>query len=311
VLINGYGATEISFAAQYHLPLASTEWRGGVVPIGYPLDGVEVVLLAPDGRPAALHGEIGIRSRYVSAGYWRDPELNARKFRTGDDGTRMYLTGDLARRLPGGALAYLGRGDRQVKIRGYRVELGEIEAVLHTEAGVEQAVAVADESGVVAYVEGIADPTLLRKRVAEALPHFMVPREVVVLAAFPLTPTGKVDVRALPVPGPRGPRSDAPVGPVESVIADVWCHVLGVPAVGREDNFFESGGHSLQLAEIQEHLAARLGTRIPLTAMLEHPTIAALAEFNDGNTNGGGVLDAMHDRVARRRKARARRGSDE
>jgi amino acid adenylation domain-containing protein len=324
VLINGYGATEVSFAAQYHLPLASTaarpDGRAGVVPIGYPLDGIEIVLLAPDGRPAALHGEIGIRSRYLSVGYWRDPELNERKFRAGDVGTRTYLTGDLGRRLPDGTLAYLGRGDRQVKIRGYRVELGEIDAVLHAEPGVGQAVAVVHDTAndtasgteIVAYVESAgADPAALRTRLAEALPHFMVPRAVVVMAALPLTPTGKVDVRALPAPGDPRPRSAAPHGPVESVIADVWCQVLGVPAVGREDNFFETGGHSLQLAEVQERLATRLDSRIPLTAMLEHPTIAALAGFATGGTNGSAALDAVHDRLSRRRKARTRRGADE
>ncbi|MGH3760564.1 amino acid adenylation domain-containing protein [Actinophytocola sp.] len=332
VLVNGYGTTEVSFAAQYHLPLASatsatpvtpvtsTTARAGVVPIGHPLDGIEIVLLAPDGRPAALYGEIGIRSRYVAVGYWRDPDLNERKFRadTRTDGaaTRTYLTGDLGRRLPDGTLAYLGRGDRQIKIRGYRVELGEIEAVLHAEPAVGQAVAAARETAkgteLVAYVESEgADPAALRSRLAEALPHFMVPRTVVVLAALPLTPTGKVDVRALPAPGPVRVRSSTPEGPVESAIADVWCQVLGVAAVGREDDFFEMGGSSLQLAQAQERLAARLGSRIPLTAMLEHPTVAALAGFADGGTKAAAPLDAMRDRAARRRKARTRRGADE
>jgi acyl-coenzyme A synthetase/AMP-(fatty) acid ligase len=307
VLINGYGATEISFAAQHHLPVASAGARSGVIPIGHPLPGVEIVLLAPDGRPAALYGEIGIRSRYVSVGYWRDPELNERKFRVAADGTRTYLTGDLGRRLPDGTLAYLGRSDRQVKIRGYRVELGEIEAALHADPSVGQAVAVARDTELIAYVEGErADPAALRARLAELLPHFMVPRTIIAMAALPLTPTGKVDVRALPPPGAVRPRSAPPEGPVESRIADAWCHVLGLAAVGRHDNFFEVGGTSLTLARVQE----RLGGQFRLTTMLEHPTVAALAGF----VTGGGPTDDLKlgtvaDRMSRRRQARTRRGT--
>jgi len=304
VVINGYGATEVSFAAQHHLLLADTPARPGVVPIGHPLEGVEIVLLGLGGRPAALYGEIGIRSRYVSVGYWRDPELNARKFRVAADGTRTYLTGDLARRLPDGSLVYLGRDDRQVKIRGYRVELGEIEAALHTDPGVGQAVAVARGTELVAYVEGTVeggvDPAALRARLAETLPHFMVPRTIVAMAAFPLTPTGKVDVRALPAPDVVQPASAPPEGPVESRIAAAWCAVLGVPAVGRDDNFFELGGTSLTLARVQE----RLGGQVRLTTMLEHPTVAGLAKAMSGGTKADPALSAVADRMARRRHAR-------
>lgn len=306
VLINGYGATEVSFAAQHHLPLASTGTPTGVVPIGHPLQGIEIVLLAPDGRPAALYGEIGIRSRYVSVGYWRDPELNARRFRVEADGTRTYLTGDLGRRLPDGTLTYLGRGDRQVKIRGYRVELGELEAALHTDPSVGQAVAVARGTELIAYVEGErADPAALRARLAERLPHFMVPRTIIAMAALPLTPTGKVDVRALPAPDVVRPRSAPPEGPVESAIAEAWCHVLGVPAVGRDDNFFEVGGTSLLLARVQE----RLGGQFRLTTMLEHSTVAALAGFvTDSGTTADAALGSVAERMSRRRQARNRRG---
>ncbi len=300
VLINGYGATEVSFAAQHHLPLADTPARPGVVPIGHPLDGIEIVLFGPGGQPSALYGEIGIRSRYVSVGYWRDPELNDRKFRVEDDGTRTYLTGDLARRLPDGSLVYLGRDDRQVKIRGYRVELGEIEAALHADPAVGQAVAVARGTELIAFVEGGADPAALRARLAETLPHFMVPRTIVAMAAFPLTPTGKVDVRALPAPDVVRPASAPPEGPVESRIAAAWCAVLGIPAVGRDDNFFELGGTSLTLARVQE----RLGGQVRLTAMLEHPTVAGLAEAMSGDPKPDPALSSVTDRMARRRHAR-------
>jgi len=300
VVINGYGATEVSFAAQHHLPLAATPAWAGVVPIGHPLDGIEIVLLGPDGRPAALYGEIGIRSRYVSVGYWRDPELNARKFRDEADGTRIYLTGDLARRLPDGSLCYLGRADRQVKIRGYRVELGEIEAALHADPSVAQAVAVARGTELIAYLKGPADPAGLRARLAETLPHFMVPRTIIAVTEFPLTPTGKVDVRALPAPEAVRPASAPPRGPVETRIAAAWCAVLGVPAVGRDDNFFAMGGTSLLLARVQE----RLGGQVRLTTMLEHPTVAGLAEAISGGTGPDPALRSVADRMARRRHAR-------
>ncbi|EWM64201.1 LOW QUALITY PROTEIN: amino acid adenylation domain protein, partial [Micromonospora sp. M42] len=128
VFVNGYGTTEISFAAQHHLPPDAGPGRA-VVPIGHPLPGVEVVLTDPAGRPACLTGEVVVRTPHVALGYLGLPELTADRF-TEHDGVRAYRTGDIARRLPDGTLVYLGRGDRMVKIRGYRVELGEIEACL-------------------------------------------------------------------------------------------------------------------------------------------------------------------------------------
>lgn len=310
VFVNGYGATEVSFACQNHVMMTS-EVPDGVLPIGRPLDGVEIVLLTPDGERAALHGEIVVRSSHVSVGYWANDEANAAKFLE-MDGVRAYRTGDVGRRLPDGRIVFAGRTDRQVKIRGYRVELGEVEAALAGQPAVGQVAVVArpkadGTSEIVAYVaparDQQVDAVLLRKQVGATLPHFMVPAAVVVLDALPLTPTGKIDARALPEPARPGtaqtPRTDT-----EKLVADIWCAVLGVPSVGLDDNFFDVGGHSLLMATVARQLEQRLGKAIPLHRMYQYPTVASLAAYLGERTDASGGLAAVADRMARRRKAR-------
>ncbi|GLY70302.1 non-ribosomal peptide synthetase [Amycolatopsis taiwanensis] len=309
VFVNGYGATEVSFACQNHVTMAR-EVPDGVLPIGRPLDGVEVVLLAPDGERAALHGEIVVRSSHVSVGYWENDEANAAKFLE-VDGVRAYRTGDVGRRLPDGRIVFAGRTDRQVKIRGYRVELGEVEAALADHPAVGQVAAVArpktdGTSEIVAYVAPVGghhiDAVLLRKQVGTTLPHFMVPAAVVVLDALPLTPTGKIDARALPEPTHRG-TAQAPRTDTERLVAGVWCDVLGVPSVGLDENFFDAGGHSLLMATVARLLEERLGREIPLHRLFQYPTVASLAAHLAEETAATGGLTAVADRMARRRMA--------
>ncbi|MFJ6956293.1 non-ribosomal peptide synthetase, partial [Micromonospora aurantiaca (nom. illeg.)] len=329
VFVNGYGTTEISFAAQHHLPPDADPGRA-VVAIGHPLPGVEVVLTDPAGRPACLTGEVVVRTPHVALGYLGLPELTATRF-TEHDGVRAYRTGDIARRLPDGMLVYLGRGDRMVKIRGYRVELGEIEACLAALPGVAHAAVVArrgasgaGEQEIVAYVVGAAgtvvEPPALRARLAAVLPDFMVPRAVVAVPELPIGPTGKLDQAALPDPdagrpdagGPDAGQPTAggpPAGPVEQTIAAGWCMVLGLPTVDRLVNFFEAGGHSLQLALVQGYLEEHLGRRVPLARLVEFPTVAALAAYLETAGDGPGVpedgrLTAVGRRMARRAAAR-------
>ncbi|HEX6756697.1 MAG TPA: non-ribosomal peptide synthetase [Mycobacteriales bacterium] len=323
VLVNGYGATEISFALQDRRT-ADDPLDGEVVPIGRPLDGLEVLLLA-EGRPADL-GEIVVRGRAVALGYRDRPAEQAERFTDLGGGVREYRTGDLGRRLPDGRIAYAGRRDRQVKVRGYRVELGEVEAALAALPGVAQATAVArtERAGETAEVLGyvvpaagaVPDPAQLRRSVAAVLPHFAVPRAVVVLDALPLTPTGKVD--ALALPAPAGPASAGPAsaGPapaargsdvddaVQREVAEAWCAVLGVPAVGPDDGFFDLGGHSLLLATVQRRLEQRLGRPVPLHRMFEHPTVRSLSRWLSGEST---VDDRVGERMRLRREARARR----
>jgi amino acid adenylation domain-containing protein len=317
VLVNGYGATEISFAVQNHLPLADPGTdRATVVPIGYPLAGVRIGLLTADGSPSAVAGEIAISSDHL-ADYWNNPQEAAARFDTDHTGCRRYRTGDLARRLPDGRLTYLGRRDRQVKVRGFRVELTEIEHVLGAVSGVAHAAVVADREQLRAFVTvsrgtGV-EPAAVRTAVARQLPDYMVPATVTVVPEIPLTPTGKVDARALvqryPLTAPSSGcgRSSARIEQgLEGVIAAVWAAVLGRDDIDRHDRFFDIGGHSLLAAQVHHRLVERLGRRLPLTAIYAHPTIAGLAEYlltGDHVGKAAGVAD----RMARRRAARTHR----
>ena len=310
LFVNGYGATEVSFIAQHHLP-AGAPVADGVVPIGRPLPGIDVVLLDTSGREHPTEGEILVRSKHVALGYHGDAARSGDRFGT-LRGERTYRTGDLARRLPDGTLAFRGRADRQVKIRGFRVEPGEIEARLADLPGVAGAAVVARHEELVGYVvpaSGAAvDGDAVRAALGETLPDYMVPRVVVALAELPLTETGKLDVRALPAPPAAAPsRPDAFDG-VAAVVADAWCAALGLPAVGRDDNFYDLGGHSLLMALVHQELEDSLGRDIAISELFAHPTVAGLAAHLSGTAEPApDTTDAAAERSARRRAARARR----
>ncbi|MFE0145751.1 amino acid adenylation domain-containing protein [Nonomuraea sp. NPDC059007] len=297
VLVNGYGATEISFAVQNHLTQADAALvPAGVVPIGRPLPGTRVTL-----EPPGPEGQIVIRSPYL-ADYWCAPAGDAARFGTDPDGTRYYLTGDLGRLLPDGRIAYLGRLDRQVKIRGHRVELGEVEAALSALPGVSKATVVARDEHLHAYV--IAESAAgLRDALSGVLPEYMLPTTFTALSAFPLTPTGKVDTAALPTHQPVT-RASTLTG-LEEVIAAAWRTALDLPQVPRDQNFFDTGGHSLLMAKVQLHLETALGRRLPLTTLYTHPTVAALARHLTQEPPPSPTDPAdPTDRMTRRRQAR-------
>lgn len=331
VFVNGYGATEISFAVQNHLTMADVvAGRGtgdGVVPIGHPLDGAETTMLAPDGRPACLAGEIVIRSPYL-ARYWRNPEADAERFSQDAGGTRAYRTGDLGRRLPDGRIAYLGRLDRQVKVRGHRVELGEVEAALAALDEVARAAVVArevdtragPERRIVAYVVGAGgsapDPVALRHELERTLPRFTLPAVIVPLDALPLTATGKVDARALPEPTdaalplgiaslPGGSGLGGATAPrLARAVADAWSAVLGLPEVATDVSFFDLGGHSLLMTQVQQRLEAFLGRQVPLTTLYAYPTVTSLAQYLAGTAPDARTHREVSTRMARRRSRR-------
>ncbi len=353
VFVNGYGTTEISFAAQCHIG-PDTELDHAVVPIGQALAGIEVVLVDADGRRAGDTGEVVVRCAHVALGYRGLPELTAARFGQ-FEGVRAYRTGDIARRLPDGRLVFLGRADRMVKIRGYRVELGEVESRLAALPGVGHAAVVARDTGggsgprtkeIIAYAVpargASVDPAELRCALARLLPDYMLPRAVVLVDALPMGPTGKLDVRELPEPSAAGAARDGQAGRTTSVpspagfeqaggprgrgdritaappaesgsevleerIAAVWCAALDVEHVPHDVSFFELGGHSLVMALVQERLAEALGERIPLTRLVEHPTVAGLAEFlRAGPPAADAAPDRAADRMRRRREARQR-----
>lgn len=277
--VNGYGATEATFVAHYQTsfdsPTAEPE-AGPLLPIGHALPGYEVVLL--DSRSG--EGEIAIRSPYLALGYWRDPERTAERFTTDGDGRRVYRTGDLGRKLPDGTLVCLGRLDRQIKVRGFRVEPAEVEAHLAGQPGVARVVVTLAGDRLVAHVQpsaaAVLDPAAMRRTAAEVLPDHLVPAAIVVLDALPLTPTGKVDVRALPAPGPARD-GERPATPAEATVHDAWCDVLGVARIGVTEPFFDAGGHSLLLGRLQQRLAAAFGTPVPMMTLFEHTTVRAQA----------------------------------
>jgi acyl carrier protein len=201
----------------------------------------------------------------------------------------MYRSGDRARWRADGTLEFLGRVDHQVKIRGFRVEPGEVAATLAEHAGVAQAIVLAREDGeggprLVAYVvpaSGTDTPDIedLRGYLRARLPDAMIPSAFVLLESIPLTPNGKVDTLALPVPASpaAGVAHEPPRTPIEQAIADIWVGLLKVERVGLHDNFFTLGGHSLLAAQVVARLRSTFGLELPLRALFETPTVAGLA----------------------------------
>ncbi|HZF14077.1 MAG TPA: amino acid adenylation domain-containing protein, partial [Thermoanaerobaculia bacterium] len=296
-LWNLYGPTETTvWSAAVRIRPDAT----GPVSIGRPIANTQIDLLDRELQtvPRGVPGEIWIGGAGLARGYLGRPDLTAERFvpdpraaERGEPGGRLYRTGDLARHLPDGRMEVLGRLDHQVKVRGFRVELGEIEAVLAALPGVREAVVMArrERAGrgsgdlrLVAYVVGDVDADALRGSLRERLPGYMVPSAFVTLPAFPLTPNGKVDRKALPAPSLPSPPGIAPPvedrrSALEGTIAGIWCEVLGVSWVGLEDNFFDLGGHSLLLPRVQALLRDTTGREIRLVELLTHTTVRALA----------------------------------
>jgi AMP-binding enzyme/AMP-binding enzyme C-terminal domain/Phosphopantetheine attachment site len=288
-ILNMYGPTETTIWSS----VEATTGEDGVVNIGKPIANTTLYVLddaltpVADGKP----GELWIGGEGVTLGYFKRPDLTADRFRadpfTGSG--RMYRTGDLVRMRPDGKLDYLGRADFQVKIRGHRIELGEIETALETSAGIRQAIVIAREDNpgdmrLVGYVtaDGPIDELALRSRLAQNLPEVMVPSHLLRLEAFPLTPNGKVDRKALPAPSAAPAATEktfvALEGGIEETIALVWAKVLGVPRVGRSDNFFTLGGHSLLAVQAHREMKAALNSdRIAITDIFRFPVVSALA----------------------------------
>ena len=293
ILVNGLGATECGIVRQYFVA-KDTPTPQAVVPIGFAVEDMEVLLLDEDGtavRPDDI-GEIAVRSRYLSPGYWRRPDLTAAAFRPDPAGgpERIYRTGDLGRRLPDGCLVHLGRKDFQVKIRGFRVEVAEVEGALLSLPTVQEAVVVAREDRpgdrrLVAYLVPTARPaptvTVLRQALAAVVPDYMVPAAYVLVDALPKTPGGKVDRRALPPPGRTRPALDqplvAPRTPVEATVGAIWQEVLGLDEIGIHDNFFDLGGHSLAASQVIARVTETLHVDLPLRVLFAAPTVTGLA----------------------------------
>ncbi|RKR86482.1 amino acid adenylation domain-containing protein [Micromonospora pisi] len=273
-VLNSYGPTETTVAvADYRI--GDDE---GAVPIGRPVWNTRLYVLDAGLRPVpvGVAGELYVAGAQLARGYLNRPGLTAERFVAdpfGGRGGRLYRTGDLARWRADGNLEFLGRVDDQVKVRGYRIELGEVEAALLALPGVAQAVAVAREHRIVAYVVGAAEPAALRTR----LPDYMVPAVIVSLDALPLTVNGKVDRAALPAPEfVSGDVYRAPATAREALVCEVFGEVLGVDRVGADDDFFALGGHSLLAVTLVQQLRDR-GVAVDVRSIFLTPTPAGLA----------------------------------
>ncbi|QFU91635.1 non-ribosomal peptide synthetase [Amycolatopsis sp. YIM 10] len=284
-LLNMYGITETTVHTTVHR-MTDEDLVGS--PIGEPLSDLDIRLLDPSGQPVPLGaaGEIHVAGPGLARGYLGRPDLTAARFVPdpfGPPGSRMYRSGDLARRRADG-LEFLGRADDQVKVRGFRIEPGEIAVALLDHPGVAEAVVVVKDGALVGYHVGEAvSPAELRHHLADRLPEYMLPAQFVALDHLPLTPNGKLDRRALPDPDATAVASRAyraPGTPAEQRIAEIWSTVLGVPRVGADDGFFDLGGDSIRAVAVVGALRTA-GFSLTVRDIFDHRTVARLAEHAD------------------------------
>jgi amino acid adenylation domain-containing protein len=290
-LWNLYGPTETTIWSTMH----KVDARSGPAPIGKPIANTAAYVLDPSRQlaPIGVPGELYLGGDGLARGYLARPELTTEKFvahpfRPGD---RLYRTGDLVRWLGDGNLEYLGRMDDQVKLRGYRIELGEIEVVLERQPGIQQAVVVLQEVApgdqrltayVVARGGAAIDPAALREALSRQLSDYMLPSAFVRLNALPLTPNKKVDRKALSARPFEIPISTVYVPPrngAEQKVAAIWQDLLRTDRIGVTDNFFDLGGYSLLVVQLQNRLRRQFQKEISLVELFQHPTVASQASL--------------------------------
>jgi surfactin family lipopeptide synthetase A len=287
----------------------------GAPPIGRPIGNTRLYILDQSMQPVPIGvvGELHVAGVSLAREYLHRPEMTSQKFIMDPfnekAGERLYKTGDLARYRPDGNIEFLGRVDSQVKIRGFRIELGEIENALEFHSGVHEAVVIAREDSpgdrrLVAYIvpkdslteieSGENNPSALliekpvmnvrelRSHLNQTLPEYMIPSQFVFLKGLPISPSGKVDRRALPAPELERSFLErefvAPRSEIEIKLAKISCDLLGIQQVGIYDNFFDLGGHSLLATQFISRVREELNVELPLRSLFENPTIAGLSE---------------------------------
>jgi amino acid adenylation domain-containing protein len=293
------GATEAAIWSNW-FPIGALDPRWTSVPYGRPIQNARYHVLDARMRPVPIgaSGDLYIGGACLADGYLNRPELTRERFVPdpfsvdSDPTERLYKTGDLARYFDDGELEFLGRSDFQVKIRGFRVELGEVEAAVSALPEARDVVCTArlDPSGqrtLVAYVipraGTIVDAQTIKEALGRTLPQYMVPSHVVAMDAFPLSSNGKLDRTALPCPGVTATATFvAPSTPIEREMAAIWADLLQRPSIGVHDSFFDLGGHSLLAVMLVARVRKQMGADLPLTRVLQKPTIALLAASLDG-----------------------------
>ena len=286
-LWNLYGPTETTIWST----VEQVEWDEDIVTIGRPISNTYIYILDNNLQPTPIGvpGELYIGGAGVARGYWQRPELTIQRFIINpflfQPDQRLYKTGDLVHYRSDGKIEYIGRFDYQVKIRGFRIELAEIEAVLAKHSDVQQAVVIAKQDSLIAYVVSCSGRTAtvskLRDFLKQKLPYHMVPQAFVFLDSLPLTPNGKVNRKALAnVDTPIANFNDAFVPPrtaIEEVLAGIWAKILRVE-LGIHDNFFDLGGHSLLATQVISRIRETFKVELPLRCLFESPSVAELSQ---------------------------------
>jgi len=295
-LFNTYGPTETTVVAAYSELTKDSDLTLGV-PIGTPLPGVVGYVLGEDGLrvPPGVTGELYLGGLQVARGYLNDEKKTSQNFLSLPQisNERLYKTGDRVRQCANGDLVYLGRFDRQVKVRGFRVELGEIESLLETSPMVKSAAVISsgDEriSRLAAYIEpnrnGVSPSvTDIQHWASSVLPHYMRPAWWTLMDSMPLTPSGKIDRRALPDPSQKIElENQTPTQTVtEQKLAAIWAEVLGLQNVGRDTVYLDLGGDSLSAVQITSRARSAFAVEVPMEQFMGEGTVASMAAFIDG-----------------------------
>jgi len=291
VVVNTLSSAETGTVSLYFLDM-KTQINSERVPVGYPVEGVEILILDDDHHPLDCDqvGEVAVRSSYLS-GYRGRPDSTNQKFIAQNDGLSViYLSGDLGRLSASGCLHLFGRKDFQVKIRSFRVDVTEVETALKEHGEIRSVVVIGkkDQIGntrLVAYVvpKNRPEPNVaaLKLFLRDKLPEYMVPTEFVFLDDLPLMSTGKINRRALPRPLAAGFKRLMPVVTprtrVEKMLAEIWAEVLSVPKLSVHDNFFDFGGHSLVASQLICRVIQKFHLELPIKALFDAPTVAEMA----------------------------------
>ncbi|PSF28879.1 non-ribosomal peptide synthetase, partial [Aphanothece hegewaldii CCALA 016] len=289
-LFNTYGPTETTVVATKYEITSSIDIN--TVPIGKPLNNVQTYILDQYLQPVPIGvlGELHIGGKQLALGYLNRPELTTEKFISNpfsnDPLVKLYKTGDLARYLSDGNIEYVGRIDNQIKLRGFRIELGEIEAILTQHPQISESLVIVSQTTplkqkLIAYLvtkDSEIESASIRAWCNEKLPAYMIPAVYVILDAFPLTPNGKINRNALPIPNQSIERKKPPTTPTEQLLALIWSDILNIENIEREDNFFELGGHSLLATQVISRIRQNLKVEIPVKSLFTYPTIEQLAQ---------------------------------